>query len=92
MSHGISIMLCILIDVVAEVDDKVEVLLGEVLQSCEISILIILARSERKPDTVGGVFGSRYCLGTSYRADFTADDHSVEILMPRIQSTNFSAD
>ena len=85
-------MLCILIDVVAEVDDKVEVLLGEVLQSGEISILIILAGSERKPDTVRGVFGSRCCLGTSYRADFTTDDHSVEVLMPWIQSTNLDAD
>ena len=67
-------------------------LLGEVPQSSEISILIILAGSERKPDTVWGVFGSRCCLGTSYRADFTTDDHSVEVLMPWIQSTNFDAD
>jgi hypothetical protein len=48
-------MLRILIDVVAEVDDKVEVLLGEVLQSGEISSLIILAGSEREPHAVWGV-------------------------------------
>jgi hypothetical protein len=82
----------VLVDVVAEEEDNVQVLLRHVAIGGVMAGQPVLARREGKPEPVQRGAHRRRRLRPSDRAELAAGEEAIEVLAPRLQPPDIDAD
>jgi hypothetical protein len=81
-----------LVDVVAGVEDEVELLVGNAPERGEVAVFVMLAATDREPQTIHRRAGRRRRSGAAGLTDFIARAEAVPVLARRLEPRDLDVD